>query len=125
MKPPNCCGGSIRWIRFSGLFISPDPRTLSVHRPTIAIVTIVLLAGAAGGYFFDSGTHGIASACWRVGMVTAMLWLALPELNRVRNKWLFGLMALGLVLAAVRPKLLPLLLVITAAYAVLRPRRVK
>lgn len=96
-----------------------------MHRPTVAVVTIALLAGAAAGYLFDFGSHGVASACWRVGMITAMLWLALPELNRVRNKWLFGLMALGLVLAAVRPKLLPLLLVITAVYAVLRPRRLQ
>lgn len=96
-----------------------------MHRPTIAVVTIALLAGAAAGYFFDFGSYGIASACWRVGMVTAMLWLALPELNRLRNKWLFGLMALGLVVAAVRPKLLPLLLVFTAIYAVLRSLRLR
>ncbi len=54
-----------------------------------------------------------------------MLWLALPELNRVRNKWLFGLLAIGLVVAVVRPKLLPLLLVITAIAAILRPRRTR
>lgn len=93
-----------------------------MHRPTVAIITVVLLAGAAAGYFFDFGGQGIASACWRVGMVTAMFWLALPELNRVRNKWLFGLLAVGLLTAALRPKLLPLVLVLTAIFAVLRPR---
>lgn len=93
-----------------------------MHRPTVAIITVVLLAGAAASYFFDIGGQGIASACWRVGMVTAMFWLALPELNRVRNKWLFGLLAVGLLTAALRPKLLPLVLVLTAIYAVLRPR---
>lgn len=93
-----------------------------MHRPTVAVVAVVLLAGAAAGYFFDFGGQGIASACWRVGMVMAMFWLALPELNRVRNKWLFGLLAIGLLIAALRPKLLPLVLVLTAVYAVLRPR---
>ncbi|MGH7193089.1 MAG: hypothetical protein ACREJM_06080 [Candidatus Saccharimonadales bacterium] len=96
-----------------------------MHRPTVALVTIALLAGSAAGYLYDFGSLGIATACWRVGMVTAMLWLALPELNRVRNKWLFGLMAAGLVVAAVRPKLLPLLLVFTAAYVVLRSVRLR
>ncbi|HEX5444781.1 MAG TPA: hypothetical protein VFW87_13160 [Pirellulales bacterium] len=96
-----------------------------MHRPTVAVVTIALLSGAALGYLFDVGSQGITSACWRVGMVTAMLWLALPELNRVRNKWLFGLLAVGLVVAVVRPKLLPLLLVITAISAILRPRRTR
>lgn len=97
-----------------------------MHRPTVAIITVVLLAGAAAGYFFDFGGQGIASACWRVGMVTAMFWLALPELNRVRNKWLFGLLAIGLLVAALFPRrlpqLLPLMLVLVAIYTVLRPR---
>lgn len=94
-----------------------------MHRPTVALVTILLLTVAAAGYWFNFGGQGIASACWRVGMVTAMLWLALPELNRVRNKWLFGLLAVGLIVVAVRPKLFPLVLVFAAIYAVLRPRR--
>lgn len=94
-----------------------------MHRPTVAVVTVVLLAGAAAGYLFDFGGQGLVSACWRVGMVTALLWLALPDLNRVRDKWLFGLLAVGLLVAAVRPRLLPLVLIVTAVYAVLRPRR--
>lgn len=103
----------------------PTPAPFSVHRPTVALLTLVLFTIAAAGYWFDFGGQGIASACWRVGMVTAMLWLALPELNRVQNKWLFGLLAVGLVVAARWPKLLPFVLILAAVYAVLRPRRVR
>jgi hypothetical protein len=82
-----------------------------MHRPTVALIAILLLAGAAYYRFFpplpeDSVGAGLEAACVRLGIVMAALWLALPQLARF--PWWIGLGALILVIAAVlasRPKL--------------------
>jgi|SRR5215469_9606434 len=94
-----------------------------MHRPTVGLIALVLLAGAASCYLFGWGSEGLENAFWRVGVVMALVWLALPELLRVRNKFLLAAF-LGLILVtALRPKLLPLALLFCVVYAILRPRR--
>ncbi|HWB12594.1 MAG TPA: hypothetical protein VG826_25435 [Pirellulales bacterium] len=94
-----------------------------MHRPTVGLIALVLLAGAACCYFFGWGSTALESAFWRVGLVMALLWLALPELMGVRNKLLLGIFLTVVLVAAIKPKFLPLAVLFCLAYAVLRPRR--
>ncbi|HQU45854.1 MAG TPA: hypothetical protein PK867_23770 [Pirellulales bacterium] len=96
-----------------------------MHRPTVGLIALALLAGAAACWLFGYGSAAIEGAFWRVGLVMGLLWLALPDLLRVRHKfWLFVFLAV-MSMAVVRPKLLPLALLFCVIYAVLRPRSAK
>ena len=91
-----------------------------MHRPTLGLIALALLAGAAACYFFGWGSMALETAFWRVGLVMSVLWLALPDLVRVRSKfWLIVLLA-AIVIAALRPRLLPLAVLFCIAFAVLR-----
>lgn len=93
-----------------------------MHRPTVGLIALALLAGAAACYSFGWGSMGLETAFWRVGLVLSVLWLALPDLGRVRNKfWLLVFLA-AILVAALRPRLVPLVIVFCVIYAVLRPR---
>lgn|SRR5487761_736098 len=93
-----------------------------MHRPTLGLIAAALLVGAATCHLFGWGGAALESAFWRVGMVLALLWLALPELLRVRSKFWLVLVVAGILVAVVRPKLLPLVIVFCLVCAVLRPR---
>jgi hypothetical protein len=93
-----------------------------MHRPTVGLIALALLAGAAACYLFGWGSVALESAFWRIGLVMVLFWLALPELVRVRSKFLLMLFAAGILLAVLRPKLLPLVVFFCIAYAVLRGR---
>jgi len=61
-----------------------------MHRPTVGIIAVVLLVGAAILWIWKPmGEHNDVwlSGCLRVGPVMAALWLALPQLDRIPN-WL-------------------------------------
>lgn len=93
-----------------------------MHRPTVGILGITLLSCAAACRVLNLGDT-IASPCWRVGLVLTMLWLALPELVRIRQKWLVWLLLAGLLLIAIKAtRLLPLVAVFLVVYAIIRPR---
>lgn len=93
-----------------------------MHRPTVGILAITLLTCAALSHVMKLGDT-FASPCWRVGLVLTMLWLALPELVRIRQKWLVWLLLAGLLLIAIKAtKLLPLVAVFLVVYAIIRPR---
>lgn len=96
-----------------------------MHRPTVGLIALALLAGAAACYLFNVGNDALESAFWRVGLVMSLLWLALPDLQRVRHKfWWFAFIA-ALLVAVMRPKLLPLALLFCVVFAILRPRSAK
>ncbi|MEX0713076.1 MAG: hypothetical protein WD278_12045, partial [Pirellulales bacterium] len=89
------------------------------------MIAIVLLAtwAAIHGLGRASGDwHTLATACWRVGLVMAVLWLALPQTRRLQP-WLVGTLLAGAILVAIRPKLIPLALGVLILFAVLRPRQ--
>jgi hypothetical protein len=93
-----------------------------MHRPTVGLIALALLAGAAACYSFGWGSMALETAFWRVGLVLTVVWLALPDLGRVRSKfWLIVFLA-GILVAALRPRLVPLLIVFCVVYAILRPR---
>src|SRR5688572_26903099 len=98
-----------------------------MHRPTVGVIALVLLAGAAYYWRFpprpeDSMQVGLEGACVRLGIVMAALWLALPQLSRF--PWWIGvavLLAVSVAVLAARPKLCIHALPILAA--LWRPRR--
>ena len=96
-----------------------------MHRPSVGLIAVALLAGAAACYLFGVGSDALESAFWRVGIVMALLWLALPDLLRVRHKfWWFAFVG-ALLVAVMKPRLLPLALVFCVVFAILRPRSAK
>ncbi|HEV3343752.1 MAG TPA: hypothetical protein VG125_25490 [Pirellulales bacterium] len=94
-----------------------------MHRPTVGLIALVLLAGGASCYLLGWGSAALESAFWRVGVVLALVWLALPELLRVRNKFLLAAFLAVVLVAALKPRLLPFALLFCVLYAILRPRR--
>jgi hypothetical protein len=69
-----------------------------VRRIAAGVIAIVLLALAGVFTLWGIGSHEMAAACARVGLVMGALWLALPKEGRRVNWWLVGL---GLVVALV------------------------
>ncbi|HEY4310455.1 MAG TPA: hypothetical protein VGN12_13465 [Pirellulales bacterium] len=96
-----------------------------MHRPTVGILALLLLI--VGGIALlvpgDEGTHqNVAASCLRIGMILAVLWLALPELARPMSRWmLVGVVATVIVLAKY-PRLIFFVGVFLGAIALLRPR---
>lgn len=93
-----------------------------VQRSAVGLIALGLLIAAAVCFFFSLGGTGVASAFWRVGVVLSLVWLALPELARVRGKFVWVLLAGALGLLLLRPKLAPVVLVFCLIYALLRSR---
>ena len=63
----------------------------------------------------------IEAACWRMGTLLTVLWLAYEELRRL-PRWLFGVLLATAVIAAIKPKTLLLAVPIIVGLAILRPR---
>lgn len=93
-----------------------------MHRPTVGLIAVALLIGAATCYLFGWGGAALESAFWRVGLVMCLVWLALPDLLRVRSKFWLVLILAAMLIAVLKPKLLPLVILFCVVYAVLRPR---
>jgi hypothetical protein len=95
-----------------------------MRRNAIGIIAIVLFVGAV--YFRVCPPEGafwtqFEAACWRVGALMAVIWLAYPEVARLPG-WALGMVPLlGLVLA-IRPKYLLIAVPIVIAMAILKPR---
>jgi hypothetical protein len=75
-----------------------------MHRPTVGVIALLLLSGAAYYQLFppaaeDSAQTGLEAACVRLGIVMAALWLALPQFERF--PWWIGVAILLIVVAAV------------------------
>ncbi|HEX7376876.1 MAG TPA: hypothetical protein VF278_07175 [Pirellulales bacterium] len=94
-----------------------------LQRSAIGVIALALLLSAAVCHWFGQGGTAAASALGRVGVVLAMLWLALPELSLVRGKLVWVLLAGAMGLLLLKPKLAPVVLLFCAVYAVLRMRR--
>lgn len=69
---------------------------------------MLLIAGAAS-HFSGYGGEAAAGAFLRVGLVLAMLWLALPQVRQVKSKAALALLVGVLLLATFRSRLLPAL----------------
>jgi Ni,Fe-hydrogenase I cytochrome b subunit len=95
-----------------------------MHRPTVGVLAIVLLLAGGVMYFagYDEGNALLLQAAFlRVGAVLATLWIAHPELSRMRP-WMVILFVAALVGVVFVRRLLVPLLVVALLIAILRPR---
>jgi len=95
-----------------------------MRRIAIGIIAIVLFVGAA--YFHAYPAEGafwtqLEAACWRVGALMAVIWLAYPEVARLPG-WLLGTVPILGIFLALRPKYLLIAVPIVIAMAILKPR---
>jgi hypothetical protein len=102
-----------------------------VHRPTVGILAIILIAtGILSATFAPSTSLNdqLTSAGLRIGMVLGVLWLALPDLRKARRSWPILILVAICVAIFVLPrrvpiaKLVPLLAVAWLALTILRGR---
>ncbi len=101
---------------------------LAWQRHVLGVLAFGLLA--AGGVYAivsdgDPSQSPYLAACWRMGVVFAAVWLALPQLaglRLLRNRlWIGGLLLLVIVLWR-WPRLLPAVVLGLLVLAILRPR---
>jgi hypothetical protein len=106
------------------------------QRSTVGVLAIVLLSAWAGLSIFcpaEGHYEQYTSACLRLGVVLAVLWLALPDTRPLKNRLVLAGILVAAVVFVARPRLLLLPLknpvataVVGAALfllALLRPRR--
>ncbi len=95
-----------------------------MRRHLLGITAIVLLLGALAFLIWPPQSEmaaGLQSACSRVGALSAVLWLAWHEVQRL-PAWLLGVIPLLLAVLAFRPKWFLIAVPIVIALAVLSPR---
>lgn len=87
-----------------------------MHRPSVGIIALLLLTAAGVIHFFYPQSQALLAACLRVGMVMAVLWLALPDAKKPVN-WAVMAPLLGLVVAFfLLPKPLKIALVLLSPF---------
>jgi hypothetical protein len=101
------------------------PPDSSWRRYALGGLSLALLAGAVALTIWPPERvewMELKSACWRIGLLCAVFWLAFHQLRRI-PVWLWAMLPVALIVLARRPQwllfLVPLLLVI----AILKPRR--
>lgn len=88
-----------------------------MHRPTIGIIALALLAVAGASHVWGFGGEVLEGASLRVGLVMAMLWLALPQARQLKSKLLMAALAALFAVVAFRPRMLPVLLKVAPIFA--------
>ena len=88
-----------------------------MHRPTIGIIALALLAAAAASHVWGWGGEVLEGAALRVGLVMAMLWLALPQTRQLKSKLLLAALTALFAFVAFRPRMLPVLLKVAPIFA--------
>jgi len=95
-----------------------------MFRLKVGILAVVLLAAGIGLAFYPNGGAEIiawSSGCRRVGLVLAVLWLALPELQRLPI-W-YAVAAVGVLIVLARfPRYLIGAVIVAILILLLRPR---
>ncbi len=96
----------------------------AVRRHALGLLAAALLIGAVVFWFQPpQGTFQtmLEAACWRVGPVAALLWLAYWEVIRL-PPWLLGTVPFLAAIIVFRPKWLIVAVPLVIALAILRPR---
>lgn len=100
-----------------------DP-TLHLRRHALGALALLLMAGAA---FFhlrppeNSFEQMCQAACWRMGPITALIWLTYYQLIQL-PAWLVAALPILLVVVVLRPKFLLFLMPAILLIFFLRPR---
>jgi hypothetical protein len=90
-----------------------------MHRPTIGLIAVVLLA--VGLYTRQQPDGSVSGACLRMAAVMAIWWFAHPQMHNL-PRWLIGVVLVGFLVVLRWPKLLLFALPIIATLWLLRPR---
>jgi len=101
-----------------------DTMNITVRRHILGVLSILALIAAAVVWFGYDGnqTKMLAAVCLRVGLGLGVIWLALPQIVAICEKFPPRLMIavlIGSVLVLARPKTLPLVALIVAVVAAL------
>lgn len=97
---------------------------LTIRRHLLGVLSLLLLSAAPVLLLvFEGNQYDMAgSLCLRAGLVMGAIWLALPQLLTMGAGWpprLILAIAIGVVVAVVRPKAIPIVLLVIAAVAIL------
>lgn len=95
-----------------------------MRRHLIGIIGLLLLCGAVAFEVWPPDgpwAEQSRAACWRVGPVLILLWMAYNELTRL-PAWLLATFPPMVIVLAVRPRIFLLLVPVLIALAILQPR---
>ncbi len=96
-----------------------------MRRHLIGIIAIMLLVGAVIFWIWPPTAQGwqiqLEAACWRLGALMAVLWVAYPQVYHM-PAWLLAMLPLLVVVLAIRPRWFLLALPIIIALAILKPQ---
>ncbi|MGO8746741.1 MAG: hypothetical protein ACLQNE_12190 [Thermoguttaceae bacterium] len=102
------------------------------QRHVIGVLGIALILGVPVFYFwppdsptwraFPEAAAQLESACWRMGPLCVLLWLAYAEIQRI-PLWFWGAGPLSLLLIWKRPYWLVFLIPLAIVIALLKPRK--
>ncbi len=98
----------------------------------ILVLAIALLLGGVAFLIWPSNSPvwrlspemavQLESACWRIGPLCLLIWLAYPEIQRI-PLWFFGALPLTLIILWKRPQLIWILAPVAILVALLKPRK--
>lgn len=95
-----------------------------MQRILIGIIAVALLSGALIFWLWPpEGTFGqqFQAACWRIGAVMAMWWLAYDEVRRL-PAWLAAALPILVIVFFVQRKLLIVAIPVVIVMAILKPK---
>jgi len=95
-----------------------------LRRHILGAIVLVLLAGAAAFWFFPpEGMLGklTEAACWRLGPLALVVWIAYWEILRLPG-WVLSVLPFLAAVVVIRPRWLWLAIPLVIALAVLWPR---
>ena len=95
-----------------------------MRRHAIGIIGLLLLIGAVVFWIWPpegAWSQQAKAACWRLGPVMVVLWLAYTDVKRL-PPWILGTFPVLLVVLVVRPRLLVIAIPLVVALAILKPR---
>ena len=96
-----------------------------MRRHLIGIIAIALLLGGTALWLWPPSTEGwihqFHAACWRVGALMSVLWLAYPQVHRM-PAWLWAAIPALVLVLAVRPRWFLIAVPVVIALAILKPR---
>jgi len=99
--------------------------TVVMRHTVLGILAALLVTGAVYFSLWPPEQEGLRAwvlpACVRMGALTAALWMAWDDLQRL-PQWLLGTAVTALVIVALRPRLFLFVVPLVLILAIIRPR---
>ena len=95
-----------------------------MRRHLLGIISLVLIAGAVVFWIWppeDAAARQFEAACWRLGALTSILWLAYNDVRRLPG-WAWFVLLGFVVVVAIKPRMFLVAVPVILALAILRPR---